>query len=120
MSKTSRRQLLLGAAATVMAQWPKSLSAAATWLQPIAPDDAGFAPDLEARLAKSFADKLIWNLHGLVVLRNDRLVLERYFEGEDEARDVGKINHVTYGPDMIHDLRSCSKSVVGLLYGVAL
>jgi CubicO group peptidase (beta-lactamase class C family) len=119
MSKTSRRQLLLGAAATVMAR-PKSLSAAATWLQPIAPDDAGFAPDLEARLDKAVADKRIWNLHGLVVLRNDRLVLERYFEGEDEASDVGKINHVTYGPDMMHDLRSCSKSVVGLLYGVAL
>ena len=36
--KTSRRQLLLGAGATVMAQWPRSLSAGAAALQPIAPE----------------------------------------------------------------------------------
>ena len=75
---------------------------------------------MEARLDKAIADKRIWNLHGLVVLRNDRLVLERYFEGEDEARGVGKIGHVAFKPDTMHDLRSCSKSVVGLLYGVAM
>jgi hypothetical protein len=45
--KTTRRQLLLGAGAAVMAHWPRSLSAAA-W-QAIAPGDAGFAADLEAR-----------------------------------------------------------------------
>jgi CubicO group peptidase (beta-lactamase class C family) len=89
-------------------------------LQPIAPGDAGFAPDLEARLDKAVASKRIWNQHGLIVLRNDRLVLERYFEGEDQARGVGEIGHVAFKPDTMHDLRSCSKSIVGLLYGVAL
>ena len=102
-----------------MAQWPWSLSAGAAALQPIAPGDAGFAPDLEARLDRAIADQRIWNQHGLVVLRNDRLVLERYFEGEDETRDAGKI-HVTHTADTMHDLRSCSKSIVGLLYGIAL
>jgi CubicO group peptidase (beta-lactamase class C family) len=111
---------MLGAGAAFMAHWPRSLSAATARWQPIAPQDAGFAPDLEARLDKAIADKSIWNLHGLVVLRNDRLVLERYFEGEDEARDAGKISHVTFNRDTMHDLRSCSKSIVGLLYGVAL
>ena len=103
-----------------MAHWPRSLSAGTAGLQAIAPGDAGFAPDLEARLDKAVADKRIWNLHGLVVLRKDRLVLERYFEGEDRARGVGDIGHVTFKPDTMHDLRSCSKSIVGLLYGVAL
>ena len=87
---------------------------------PITPQDAGFAPDLEARLDKAIADKRVWNLHGLVVLRNDRLVLERYSEGEDHARGIGRIGHVTFKPDTMHDLRSCSKSIVGLLYGIAL
>jgi CubicO group peptidase (beta-lactamase class C family) len=112
--KTSRRRLLLGAGAAVMAQWPRSLSAR------IAPGDAGFVPDLEARLDRAVADKRIWNLHGLVVLRNDRVVLERYFTGDDETRDVGKISRVTHTADTLHDLRSCSKSIVGLLYGIAL
>jgi hypothetical protein len=32
----------------------------------------------------------------LVVLRNERLVLERYFEGEDQARGVGDIGHIRF------------------------
>ena len=54
------------------------------------------------------------------MLRDDRLVLERYFEGEDYARGIGKIDRVTFKPDTLHDLRSCSKSIIGLLYGIAL
>ena len=85
MPHLDRRQALLGLGATFMATPLASRAAAYEW-QSIAPADAGFAPDLEARLDQAIADKRIWNLHGLVVLRNDRLVLERYFEGEDNAR----------------------------------
>jgi CubicO group peptidase (beta-lactamase class C family) len=118
--KTSRRQVLSGTGAIVMVHSTAALSEGTAEFSPIAPGDAGLAPDLEARLDKAIADGRIWNQHGLVVLRNDRLVLERYFEGEDQARDVGAIGHVSFKPDTIHDLRSCSKSIVGLLYGVAL
>src|SRR4051812_10985794 len=107
-SGTSRRQVMLGASAAVMAQWSSPLSAAIDTWPPTSPEDAGFAPDLEARLDKAIADKRIWNLHGLVVLRSDRLVLERYFEGQDRARSVGAIGHVVFGPETLHDLRSCS------------
>jgi CubicO group peptidase (beta-lactamase class C family) len=86
----------------------------------VAPDAAGFVSDLAARLDKAIADKRVWNLHGLVVLRNDQLVLERYFEGEDHARGIGGMGRVAFKPDTMHDLRSCSKSIVGLLYGIAL
>lgn len=116
----SRRDVLLGAAAAAMISAPKRLLAMTDdWLR-ISPGDAGFAPDLEARLDKAIADGRVWNLHGLVVLRNDRLVLERYFEGKDTARGIGAIGHVAFKPDTMHDLRSCSKSIVGLLYGIAL
>jgi CubicO group peptidase (beta-lactamase class C family) len=88
-------------------------------LRPIAPAQAGFAPDLEARLDSLIADKRAWNLHGVVIVRSGRLVLERYFSGADWAitRDLG---HVAFGPDTLHDLRSVTKSIVGLLYGMAL
>lgn len=102
-----------------MARSPAISADTSAW-EKISPDKAGFAPDLEAQLDKAIADKRIWNLHGLVVLRNGRLVLERYFEGEDSARGVGAIGHVKFKPDTIHDLRSCSKSIIGLLYGIAL
>src|SRR5262245_28536034 len=81
----NRRELvaLLGGAAT--SSFTSALTARAQ-LVPIAPSEAGFAGDLEARLDKAVADKRVWNLHGIVVVRDERLVLERYFEGEDNAR----------------------------------
>jgi CubicO group peptidase (beta-lactamase class C family) len=118
--QTSRRDVLLGATVAAMMSAPGRLLAMTEDWSPISPADAGFAPDLEARLDKAIADKRVWNLHGLVVLRNDRLVLERYFEGEDRARGIGDIGRVTFRPDTMHDLRSCSKSIIGLLYGIEL
>ena len=58
-------------------------------------------------------------LHGIVIVRKGRLVLERYFEGDDNARgrSLGKVG---FTADTLHDLRSVSKSIVGLLYGIAL
>ena len=59
-------------------------------------------------------------LHSVIVVRNGRLVFERYFEGEDTARGSRPIGVVSFKPDSLHDLRSASKSIVGLLYGIAL
>ncbi|MGW0806099.1 serine hydrolase domain-containing protein [Nonomuraea sp. NPDC002799] len=57
--------------------------------------------------------------HGLVVLRGGEVVLERYGAGADHR--VGEpLGHVDFGRDTLHDVRSVSKGVVGLLYGIAL
>jgi CubicO group peptidase (beta-lactamase class C family) len=117
-SVTSRRQVVVGVGAVLTTQ-ARPLSAAAPGLLPIVPGEAGFAPDLEARLDKAIADKRVWNLHGIVVARDDRLVLERYFEAQDNARGR-PLGNVTFKPDTLHDMRSVSKGIVGLLYGVAL
>jgi CubicO group peptidase (beta-lactamase class C family) len=85
----------------------------------VAPGDAGLAPDLDARLDQLIADKRAWNLHGVVVGRAGRLVLERYFDGPDNARGR-PLGQVTFRPDTLHDLRSATKGIVGLLYGIAL
>jgi len=115
----NRRHVLLGMGGALMASPATRLGAEAFEWQPIAPADAGFSPELEARLDRLIAEKRAWNLHGVVVARNGRLVLERYFEGEDEARGrrLGKVSFTAATP---HDMRSVSKSVVSLLYGIAL
>ena len=59
------------------------------------------------------------NIHAVVVVRNGKLAMERYFSGEDE-RWGDKLGRVTYGPEVKHDLRSISKSVTSLLVGIAL
>src|SRR4051812_40799521 len=47
------------------------------------------------------------------------LLIEHYGRGEDE--DWGRpLGMVTFAPDVLHDMRSVSKSVVTLLYGIAL
>jgi CubicO group peptidase (beta-lactamase class C family) len=85
----------------------------------ISPTDAGFAADLEARIDKLIVDKRAWGLQGVVILRKGALVFERYDPGEDEVwgRPTGR---VAFGPDTLHDLRSVTKSILGLLYGLAL
>ena len=117
MAAINRRAVLTGGGALLMAANPLTF-APFKW-QTTMPADAGFVPDLDARLDKLIADKRAWGLHGIVVTRMGKLVFERYFEGEDEVwgRPLGR---VTFGPDTLHDLRSVTKSILGLLYGIAL
>ena len=96
-----------------------STAAAYDW-QPIAPADAGFAPDLEARLDKLIADKRAWNLHGVVVRAQRSAGAGALFRGRGSRARRRRIGQVTFKPETLHDLRSCSKSIVGLLYGIAL
>jgi CubicO group peptidase (beta-lactamase class C family) len=90
----------------------------ADWLS-ISPSEAGFTSDLEALLDKAIKEKRVWNLHCVVIVRKGRLVLERYFEGDDNARG-SPLGTIAFKVDTLHDLRSVSKSIVGLLYGIAL
>src|SRR5690606_28174987 len=79
----------------------------------------GLAADLGERLEAAVRGGRLPNLHAVLVARGGRLALERYYAGEDEAlgRPLGRRE---FGPDELHDLRSVTKSVVGLLYGIAL
>lgn len=80
--------------------------------------DAGLDP---ARLCQLDAFIAQWpkaNVHAVVVVRNGKLVMERYFTGEDE-RWGEKLGNFSYGPEVKHDLRSISKSVTSLLIGIA-
>ena len=119
-SKFSRRHILAGAGGMLMGPLTGASSAAAFDWQPVSLREAGFADDLAARLDKAIADRRVWNLHSVVVVRNGRLVFERYFEGDDKARGDRPVGVVSFKPDTLHDLRSVSKSIVGLVYGIAL
>jgi CubicO group peptidase (beta-lactamase class C family) len=115
----TRRQIVLGAAAAFGSALTRPLSAAPSGWRRISPADAGFASDLEARLDKLVTSGRAWNQHGIVILRKGALVLERYDVGEDEING-DTIGRVVFGPDTLHDLRSVTKSILGLLYGIAL
>jgi CubicO group peptidase (beta-lactamase class C family) len=54
-----------------------------------------------------------------LVARGGRIVLERYFEGDDNnwGQSLGVVH---FGPDTLHNLYSVTKSIVALVYGIAL
>src|SRR5436190_6870742 len=118
----TRRGIVAGAAAVAVFAGgianSRRAAAFASWPR-ISPADAGFAPDLEARLDRLITSGRAWKQHGVVIARKGALVLERYDPGEDEnwGRPIGRVN---FGPETLHDLRSVTKSILGLLYGIAL
>ncbi len=62
---------------------------------------------------------LLRNLHVVLAERGGETILESYGSGPDE--DWGRpLGDVSFGPETLHDLRSITKSVVSLLYGIAL
>jgi CubicO group peptidase (beta-lactamase class C family) len=74
---------------------------------------------LNARLDELAEAGRVSGLHGLVVMRHGQTVAEWYGAGED-YRWGEPLGQVVFGPDVRHDLRSVTKSLVALLYGVAL
>ena len=89
--------------------------------QRISPVEAGFLPNMAEKLDDlAVQTKEFDNLHAVIVARGGKLVLERYYEGEDRRTRGPALGTVKFGPEVKHDLRSVTKSIVGLLYGVAL
>lgn len=105
MSQLDRRQLLAGLGAGLIAAGP-------AFATPV-------PKDIAQRLAQAEQNGRVSGLHTLLVSQGGRLVFEHYGQGEDQAwnRPLGTVN---FAPGVLHDLRSVSKSVVGLIYGIAL
>jgi CubicO group peptidase (beta-lactamase class C family) len=117
-SLTRRAAILAIAGASAMPSLLSASTTAASW-STARPEDAGLASDLPDKLDAGIRSGLLSGLHAVLVSRNDRLVLERYCPGIDESWGQ-PLGTVAFGPGTLHDLRSVTKSIVGLLYGIAL
>jgi CubicO group peptidase (beta-lactamase class C family) len=115
--RSRRNVLALGSAALLASNLPL-LARSAGW-QTMLPADAGFAADLDKRFDALRAAGKLANLHGVVALHGGRIFFERYLTGIDH-RGGESLGEVSFGPDTLHDMRSVTKSIVGLLYGIAL
>ena len=76
--------------------------------------------EIARRLAQAQQDGKVEGLHALLVSQGGKLVFEHYGQGDDEAEGRGPLGTVVFGPDVPHEVRSVSKSVVSLAYGIAL
>lgn len=117
--------VLLSARAAGAAQAPCATPAADADWDVTAPAASGFDEPALCRLLEEVATGK-HNIHAVLVERHGRLVAELYRTGRDRPIDVlyGVGNpfaaDVEFAMDVLHDVRSISKSVVGLLFGVAL
>lgn len=69
-------------------------------------------------LTKLILSDTIPNIHSLLILKDNKLVYENYFAGDDEI--VGKkLGYVEHGIEDLHDCRSMSKSVTSACIGIA-
>jgi CubicO group peptidase (beta-lactamase class C family) len=83
------------------------------------PEEAGLDAALLCSLNERLDKSPEMNVHSVVVVRGGKLIYESYHAGEDEK--WGRKRGVTpYTSHMQHDVRSISKSVVSLLFGIAL
>ena len=81
--------------------------------EPRAVDPAVFCQTITRRWAGA-------NLHGIVVEQHGVLQFEAYFDGRDHPGASLFSREVGFTAGDLHDLRSVTKSVVGLLVGIAL
>jgi CubicO group peptidase (beta-lactamase class C family) len=90
-------------------------------------DDVGMNEELLGELIERIERKEYRNVHGIVIVKNGKLVFEEYFEGYDFAYTApwssalnfrGK--RTDYGIDTPHNLASVSKSVTSALVGIAI
>ncbi len=74
---------------------------------------------LEKRLTEAFEAEELKGLHSVFILHKGEILVETYFPGLDQrwGLDIGVIDH---NATRLHDLRSVTKSITGLLYGIAL
>lgn len=70
------------------------------------PEAVGLDLSYLDRITRPLSETTDHKIHSMLVVRNGRLVFERYYSG--------------FGPDTPHDLRSATKSITSLLTGIAI
>lgn len=82
---------------------------------------SAFSQDMtmEAKLAEAFKSGQLKGLHSVLILHKGEIFAESHFTGSDQhwGNPLGNREH---GPKTLHDLRSVTKPIISLLYGIAL
>ena len=75
--------------------------------------------NMEEKLNTAFAAGQLSGLHSVLVIHKGSIIAENHYRGDDQrwGESLGDVEH---NKDSLHDLRSVTKSVTGLLYGIAL
>jgi CubicO group peptidase (beta-lactamase class C family) len=79
------------------------------------PEAEGLDPGPLEEATQLIRNQEFKNIHGMVIVRNGKLVYEAYFSGQDGRRGV-----IDFDQTKLHGLRSVTKSVTSTLIGIAI
>ena len=117
---SSRRLMvaLLFAFAWVPVSASDSVASLHDW-EVVVPDSIGLDGAQLSELINDIRANKYLNIHSLLVIRHGKLAVEEYFAGNDERRGE-PIGVVQFNRETLHDVRSITKSVTSMLFGIAL
>ena len=84
-----------------------------------APESVGMASAPLCSMVKWLNGSKESNVHAVLVVLHGKLVFEHYLSGSDEAWG-SPIGNIAFGPEVRHDERSATKSIIALLLGIAI
>ena len=88
-------------------------------IQTSIPEDVGMNEVIIKEIIDSIHSGFYPNRHSLLIYKDEKLVVEKYFTGQDNrwGTDLGTIAH---NDTVLHDVRRISKSVVSACIGIAI
>ena len=81
--------------------------------------DVGIDSSIINKIDTAIANGTYPNIHSLLVVRNNKLVYEKYWQGKDQ-RWGDDLGIRMQSKDSLHDIRSISKSIVSACIGIAI
>lgn len=82
--------------------------------------DAGMNEMLIHAMQDSITAGRYSNIHSVLILRNNKLVYEKYWPGQDENRGTSFAGLMVHNRDSLHDIRSITKSITSAAVMMAL
>jgi CubicO group peptidase (beta-lactamase class C family) len=85
-------------------------------------DDVGLDEELLAKAVARIRNGTYQNVHGIAIVKDDRLVFEEYFSGHKWSyeADEHKGLYIKFDANTLHNLASVTKSVTSALVGIAI
>lgn len=85
--------------------------------------DVGLSEQRFVDLVEVIREGIYANVHGVVIIKDDRLVFEEYFAGQAFEGAVGNQiigPRITFSREQVHNLASVTKSVTSTILGIAI
>lgn len=77
------------------------------------------ANELESKIKSAFEEGSLSGLHSVLVYHKGKIVAENYFQGRD-YKFSNSLGNRRFSAESLHDIRSITKNITSLLYGIAL